>query len=184
MQDRVPRLMSVYRRGREAILIGLYQAMVCALHEDIGSQYTVEQIKVAVATVINRLTMRPEARPDPRDADDVLGAKTRELTERQLVKEAAALVLLLDVGLGELGPEGQTLDPQRRWTVDEFELGAERLEQAERLAGPDCESVRRAIDPRSADPDRVEQMTMTMAGVLVSEFEYEVRKDLFGDSGN
>ena len=110
MLFRLPRLMNAYRDGRKAILVGLYKLFVSMIRDALGSLYDSETIQGASANVINRLIGRPESRPDPREVKDPLGQELRELCSTTMVREAAALVLLLietvEEASGQIGTLG------------------------------------------------------------------------------
>jgi len=149
----VRRYMTACRNGREAVLIGLYRAMVSVLADALGHEYSVTRLKESAANVINRLTFRQEHRPDPR-GDDELGRMLEFLCSLQMVREASALVIILDVALGAY--------------LDTVTAG-ERLFDAIRLAGPETEGIiKTVLHPRHRRTDSVESLTMTIAGVLSS----------------
>ena len=156
------RLMNAYRDGRKAILVGLYKLFVSMIRDALGSLYDSETIQGASANVINRLIGRPESRPDPREVKDPLGQELRELCSTTMVREAAALVLLLDVALGETAPTPS----HGPWRIEQFEESIETIRQAVALGGPSTESVIQLIHPAKASPRVVRRLAMTMAGNL------------------
>lgn len=156
-------LMTAYRSGREGVLLALYKVLVSTLRDSLGDRYSEEQVKSAAANVINRMTLRTETRADPRLAEDAMASDLRELCDRQLVKEAAALVLMLDVCAGDL---------------PDLEAASSRLTEAERLAPANCAAVRARLDPRTADPSDVEATVTSMANVLLQTADYSVLDDM------
>lgn len=148
----VPDLMKAYISGREAVLVGLFRVLVSTLRDSLGRQHSEDMVKSAVANVVNRMTLRAEKRPDPRLGDGALARELRDLCDRQMIKEAAAVVLILDVCAG---------------SITDLDAGYSRLSEAERLVPDHFARIRARLDPRTADPSDVETMLAGMSSMLV-----------------
>jgi len=148
------RLRNEYKRGRQLLFAALYQALVSTLADSAGQSSDPERIKDATANVLNRLALRPEARPDPRVGENLLAKELRDLSNRQMVREATALILSFDYGLEQL---------------DGYEItrGVDRRTEAEKIGGPDFMKVWMAIEPERASPKVVRAIAEQMASHLI-----------------
>ena len=145
--------MQAYSDGRDAILGGLFKVLTSILTDYFGSKYEQDYIKQVSANIINRMALRPEPRPDPREGeDDLLVIWLNHICRQPLIKEAIALVLLLDVFLG----------PSK-----ELDDGYRRIEYAFQLGGSETKSIYDSIHPLKADVDTVRRITLTVADTLI-----------------
>jgi len=142
------RLERAYKEGREAVLLGLYAGLRMVLPGKAGSDYSSDELADAAANLVNRLTLRPESRPDPRDEQSLLGDASRHASSLRAIQEAAALILLLDCNLAAPGRDEEV-------TV--------RRALAHELGGSPTSLIEEMIDPRSATPKKVRRITFDIA---------------------
>jgi len=93
--------MKAYEDGRYAIQIGLFKVMTSIIKDTLGTE-NLDIIKKSVTNVINRETLRPEDRPDPKGKNSKLANELINICGLQMIKEAFATILILDVCLGEI----------------------------------------------------------------------------------
>ena len=121
-----------------------------------------DEIKGAAANVANRLTKRPEERPDPRNRHESLGSAVSRIVDLQMVREATAFVLVYDVF-------SKPPDPREI---------ADRLVDARMIAGPALDEVMPFIDPRVAEPAKVAELAELMAARLTDIGDFDVGPSL------
>ena len=165
MLFRKRRLIAAYSEGADLVCLALYKVFLSVLSDVVGAQHTPEHLGSASANVINRLVLRPEARSDPRDGSDGLAHELREICDLQMVREAAATVLMFDVARGRLLPADQ---------------GPDRIEDAMRLGGPDAGKIWHMIGTKQARPDVVRSLALTFAGHLAEIANQDVTASLAG----
>ena len=148
---RVVKLMKAYEDGRKAILIGMYKVMFSILDGYLHEEFEEDVLKASIANVINRLTLRNENRPDPRDLNNKLSHHLKDLCNKTLIREATALIILLDINLG---------------VYKNFDVAHEHVQDAIKLGGEKTEKIYQDINPATTTPEIVSFLTLSMAGLL------------------
>lgn len=139
--------------GRKAILLSMYEVILSILEDLFRTHYTKDELGAAAANVVNRITHRKENRPDLRNLNNSLGKELKDLTSRQMIKEAASLVLIFDSFIGD-------------FTSQDVDIN--RLEEAEILGGRITKKIISKLDPRYAKPEEIYTSAISMAGNLSS----------------
>lgn len=139
-----------YVEGRKAILLSMYEVITSIL-KDLFPHYQKDDIGEAAAIVINLITHRNEQRPDPRELQTRLGKELKDITSRQLIKEAAAFVLILD------------------HYIEDFKIQFEdinRFEEAIRIAGPITQKIIDKLNPSNSKPKEIYKLSLLMSEKL------------------
>lgn len=138
-----------YVEGRKTILLSIYEVMTSIL-KDLVPQSQEDNIGEAAAIVINLMTHRNERRPDPRELHTRLGKELVDITSRQLIKEGAAFVLILDHYIGDFkNPDD-----------------VNRLEEAIKIAGPITQNIIDKLNPSNSNPEEIYKLSLLMSEKL------------------
>ncbi|NOZ47289.1 MAG: hypothetical protein GXO79_10995 [Chlorobi bacterium] len=87
--------------GRKAIIASIYNIISVILKDMLKHDYSEKELSVSAAIVTNILICRNETRADPRNLNNSLANELRDISSKQLLKEAVAMVLILDYYIGD-----------------------------------------------------------------------------------
>ncbi len=150
--------MNTYSDCRTALLLSIYKVLYSVM-SDTNDHLNAKDIKQAIGNVINRETFRAEARPDPRNNGDKLANDLISLCELQMIKEAFATIIMLDVCLGE---------------IKEISEGNRRLDIAKELAGGSFKSIKSMLDPQTTNPETVNMFIDNFTSKLNEIAEFDI----------